>query len=136
MMKQTYDIESIVFKALRSNQTLVNELNGGVYLGQRPVNSDKEDVVINTIALTQEFKPQLGTSNINIHVADKVVTIGGAQQKVEDRVRLKQLSELVLTTIRAGIVKGMKMVVENQSTLKEPEISQHFVNIRINWIIH
>ena len=136
MMKQTYDIESIVFKALRSNQTLVNELNGGVYLGQRPVNSDKEDVVINTIALTQEFKPQLGTSNINIHVADKVVTIGGAQQKMEDRVRLKQLSELVLTTIRAGIVKGMKMVVENQSTLKEPEISQHFVNIRINWIIH
>ena len=135
-MKQTYDIESIVYQALRSNQTLVNELNGGVYLGQRPVNSDKEDVVINTIALTQEFKPQLGTSNINIHVADKVVTIGGAQQKVEDRVRLKQLSELVLTTIRAGIVKGMKMVVENQSTLKEPEISQHFVNIRINWIIH
>ena len=135
-MKQTYDIESIVYQALRSNQTLVNELNGGVYLGQRPVNSEKEDVVINTIALTQEFKPQLGTSNINIHVADKVVTIGGAQQKVEDRVRLKQLSELVLTTIRAGIVKGMKMVVENQSTLKEPEISQHFVNIRINWIIH
>ena len=135
-MKQTYDIESIVYQALRSNQTLVNELNGGVYLGQRPVNSEKEDVVINTIALTQEFKPQLGTSNINIHVADKVVTIGGAQQKMEDRVRLKQLSELVLTTIRAGIVKGMKMVVENQSTLKEPEISQHFVNIRINWIIH
>jgi hypothetical protein len=135
-MKQTYDIESIVYQDLKKNQALTDELNGGIYLGQRPLNSDKEDVVISTIALTQEFKPQLATTNINVHVADKTVAIGGIQQKVEDRVRLKQLSALVLSAIRSSSIQGIKIVVENQSTLTEPDISQHFVNIRINWIIH
>jgi len=35
-MKQTYDIEAIAFQALRANHTLVSELSGGIYLGQRP----------------------------------------------------------------------------------------------------
>jgi len=136
MMKQTYDIEAIAFQALRANQTLVSELSGGVYLGQRPLNSDKEDVVINTIAMTQEFKPQLATSNINIHVPDRTVTIGGVQQQVEDRARLKAIAAIVLSTVRGVKLPSMKMVVESQNTQREADISQHFVNIRINWIIH
>jgi hypothetical protein len=135
-MKQTYDIEATMFGILKGTSALTAALSGGIYAGERPLNSEKEDVAINTIALSQDFEPQLGTSNVNIHVPDKKVTIGGIQQNVEDRARLKALSDIVLTAIRGSKVAGLKIVVENQATLNEPEIKQHYVNIRVNWIIH
>lgn len=135
-MKQTYDIEAIMFGILTATSALTSTITGGIYPGQRPVNSIKEDIAINTITLSQDYEPQLGTSNVNIHVSDKKVTIGGVQQNVEDRPRLKQLSNLVLTAIRSTKVTGLAIVVESQATISEPEIAQHYVNIRINWIIH
>lgn len=135
-MKQTYDTDTMLFSILKGSVTIMANITGGVYAGQRPDNSVKEDIVVNTITLTQDSVPQLGTSNINIHVADKTVTIAGVQQKVEDRARLKALSNLVLDTIRTARVSGLKIAVEAQSTIPDVSISQHYVNIRITWIIH
>lgn len=135
-MKQTYDTDSILFTLLKGSTTINSAISGGVYAGQRPDNSEKEDIVVNTIALTQDSSPQLGTSNINIHVSDKTVTIGGVQQKVEDRIRLKTLSALVLDAIRTSNISGLKLVVESQNTIEESAIQQHYVNIRITWNIH
>jgi hypothetical protein len=135
-MKQTYDTDAILFGILKANTTLVSALTGGIYAGQRPDNSVKEDIVINTISLSQEYEPQIGTSNVNIHVPDKDQTIGGVQMKMEDRARLKALTDYVLTSLRAASVAGLTLQVTNQSTIREAEIMQHFVNIRIEWNIH
>lgn len=135
-MKQTYDTDSILFKLLRDSPAIATTISGGVYAGQRPDNSTMEDIVVNTIALTQDSLPQQGTSNINIHVPDKVVTIGTSQQKLEDRARLKLIAGLVLDTMRAASVSGVKIAVESQNTIREPAIHQHYVNIRITWNIH
>ena len=135
-MKQTYDTDSILFTLLNGSTELKAAISGGIYAGKRPDNSEKEDIVVNTIALTQDNPPQIGTSNINIHVADKMVTIGGTQQKVENRERLKAISALVLGTVRSSLVSGLKIAVEAQSTIQEAAISQHYVNIRITWNIH
>jgi len=135
-MKQTYDTDAILFGILKANTTLMSSLSGGIYAGQRPDNSEREDIVINTISLTQEYEPQLGTSNVNIHVPDKGQNIGGVQMKMEDRQRLKYLADQVLTTLRDASVVGLTLQVTNQSTIREAEISQHFVNIRIDWNIH
>lgn len=134
-MKNTYDIEAIAYQLLKDNQTLTSELSGNISF-DRNLNSKKEDIVIKTITFTQEFKPQIGVSNINIHVPDRSVNIGGVPQSVENRARLNTLSKLVLSIVREAHVKGLSIVVESQTTLKEPEISQHFVNIRINWTVH
>ena len=135
-MKQTFDTDAIIFGILKGSTALNAAITGGVYAQQRPLNSEKEDVVVNTITLSQDSFPQFGTSNINIHVADKTVTIGGVQQRVQDRERLKAIAGIVLAEIRAAKVKGLTMLVETQSTLQEAAINQHFVNIRISWNIH
>lgn len=136
-MIQKYDTDTYLFGILKASTSLTSAaLTGGIHAGQRPLNSELEDISINTIALTQDSAPQLGTSNINIHVPDKVVTIKGVQQLVENRERLKTLSGIVMDVVRAANIAGAGKVIENQTVIQEAAINQHYVNIRINWFIH
>lgn len=136
-MKQTFDTNEILFEILKGSSAITSAITGGVYVDERPMNSDKEDITINTIALTQDSEPQLGTSNVNIHVPDKTVSIGGMQQKVTDNARLKTICGLVIEAIRTAKIQGLKMLIETQTNpLAESEISQHYINIRVSWNIH
>ena len=135
-MKLTYDTDSILFGLLKNDPAIVAAISGAIYVGHRPLNSEKEDIVINTIALSQDYLPQLGTSNINIHVPDMTVKISGVDQQVENRNRLKTISQIVLSSLRDANIQGLKYLVESQTILNEPEIRQHYSNIRISWNIH
>lgn len=135
-MKQTFDTDNIIFAILKASQVAKN-VTGGIYVqGERPDNSEDEDIVVNTIDLTQDCKPQLGVSNVNIHVSDKDVKINKKPQKKANRKRLQELTTQVLEALRAAKVEGLAFVVKNQTTIKEQALSQHYVNIRIEWSIH
>lgn len=135
-MKNTFDTDTYLFGILKASNLLTSTISGNIYTGQRPLNSEAEDITINTIVLTQENPPQLGVSNINIHVLDQTVNIGGVQQKLANRLRLKTILNIVLELIRASKIEGVGYTIENQTTIQEPEIFQHYVNVRINWFIH
>lgn len=135
-MKTTFDTDSILFKILKNAPEVVSAINGGIYKGDRPDDSDKEDITINTIDLTIEDLPQIGTSNVNIHVPDMTVNIGGTTQKKANDERLKQITTLVLDALRSANISDLELIVTNQVKIREQSINQHFVNIRINWNIH
>lgn len=135
-MIQVFDTDTIIFKVLRGTSGITETISGGIYPGERPDDSVKEDITINTIALLQESVPQTGVTNINIHVSDTIVQIAGQPQSKMNTTRLKEVSGLVLGALRAARVTGLKFVVTNQTILANPEISQHYVNLRINWSIH
>ena len=135
-MKQTFDTDSILYKVINSTTGITSVLTGGVYVGERPLNSTLEDIVINTITLTQDYLPQLGASNVNIYVTDVNATIKGVTQKVANRARLSQLSSLVLDALRAARITGLKWSISSMNTIQEADISQHYVNIRIDWNIN
>lgn len=136
-MKQTLETNEILFALLKSSSSITSSISGGVYVGERPLNSEKEDIVVNTIVLSQDSEPQIGTSNVNVHVPDKTVSIGGMKQKVTDNARLKTICGLVIEAIRTAKIQGLKMLIETQTNpLAESEISQHYINIRVSWNIH
>lgn len=135
-MKQTFDTDLILFQILKDSPAILSTISGGIYISERPDGSEAEDVVVNTIDLTQESVPQLGTSNVNIHVSDKDVQIGGVQQKKVYRERLQAITTVVLDALKSAKIEGLALVVTNQTTIKEPSIYQHYVNIRIDWFIH
>lgn len=134
-MKQTFDTDTILFQKLNGSG-VKSAITGGIYKRQRPLNSALEDIVVNTITLSQTFPPQIGTSNINIHVPDIPVKIAGVSQKMPNEPRMKQLSEMVLEVIRGEIIPGLLVYPETQTVIIEPEIESHYVNIRVNWNIH
>jgi hypothetical protein len=134
-MKQTFDTDSILYGILMKSP-VKNAINGNIYVGDdRPDDSQDEDIVVNSIYLTQDFHPQIGTSNVNIYVPDMNVKVGNKQQTKSSRVRLKALSEKAMNALRSAKVPGLLFSIESQNVLAEPSIKQHFVNIRISWNI-
>ena len=135
-MKQTFDTDSILFQILNDSPAILSAISGKVYIDERPDSSESEDIVVNTIALTLDNPPQLGSSNVNIHVSDMDVQINGVQQKKKDRERLKLLAAIVVDVLKSAKIEGLALIVSTQTTIKEPSISQHYVNIRVDWVIH
>jgi hypothetical protein len=134
-MKTTFDTDSILYGIL-FHSPVKNAINGGIYVGDdRPEDSMKEDIVVNSVDLTQDCLPQTGTSNVNIYVPDANVNIGGKQQLQANRIRLKTLSEKTMDVLRGAKVAGVKLIPANQTILAETSVKQHYVNIRIDWNI-
>lgn len=134
-MKTSFDTDAILYRILKDSPAK-EAINGDIYYtGDRPDDSDKEDIEINSLPLTQDFLPQLGRSNVNIHVPDAVIRIDGKDQKKANRTRLKSLAEMAITSIREANIEGLKAIVKTQTVLPEPDINQHFVNIAISWNI-
>ena len=134
-MKTSFDINTIVFRILNV-QTVKSAISGDIYKGDdRPDDSTDEDIVINTISLTQDFLPQIATSNVNVCAADKPKIIKGKSMLKADDTRLKAITDIVLSVLRAAKVPGLLFTIEAQSTLAETSVKQHFVNIRISWNI-
>ena len=135
-MKTSFDIDKIVYKLLSGSNELKSTLSGGVYYSNdRPDGSTKEDVVINTITMTQDYLPQLATSNVNIYVADIARRIDGVEQSKPNHKRLEELTAIVLKVLREARIDGLKLIPESQSVLNDTSVKQHFCNIRIAWNI-
>ena len=134
-MKQAYDLDEILFRLFNSSTQLKSAISGGIYLGQRPDSSEKEDIVISTISITQEYSPQIATSNINIHVSDLLQSVAGKQMKFENRVKIKSISEIVLNLIRESKFEDLTVYLEAQNVIREPIIFQSYSNIRLNWLV-
>ncbi len=134
-MKTSFDTDGILFRLLKDSP-LKNAISGGIYVGDdRPMDSEDEDIVVNTIAVTQDYLPQVATSNVNIYVSDTNKQIKGKRQLQANRTRLKALAEKTMLVLRNANITGLKLIPESQVILAEPSIKQHYVNIRINWNI-
>ena len=133
-MLLSFDTDDILYQVLAASDALKATLSGGIYNTDRPDNSDKEDIAINTIAVNGSM-PQGGTSNVNIHVSDLCLTIKGQVQRKVNRERLREIVGLVMSVLEAASVEGLLFWVSNEVTIAEPAVNQHYTNLRIEWNI-
>lgn len=131
------DTDDILFKivseAVTSGKVVIN---GGVFTqGERPDDSEAEDIVINTITVTHD-KPQTGTSNVNIYAKDLKLRIKGKEQRKADRERLRTIGNALVACLDAQNIADLEYWIESDIVIKELEVNQHYRNIRISWNIH
>ena len=131
------DTDDILFKivseAVTSGKVVIN---GGVFTqGERPDDSEAEDIVINTITVTHD-KPQTGTSNVNIYAKDLKLRIKGKEQRKADRERLRTIGDALVAYLDAQNIADLEYWIESDIVIKELEVNQHYRNIRISWDIH
>ena len=131
------DTDDILFKivseAVTSGKVVIN---GGVFTqGERPDDSEAEDIVINTITVTHD-KPQTGTSNVNIYAKDLKLRIKGKEQRKADRERLRTIGNALVAYLDAQNIADLEYGIESDIVIKELEVNQHDRNIRISWNIH
>lgn len=131
------DTDDILFKivseAVTSGKVVIN---GGVFTqGERPDDSEAEDIVINTITVTHD-KPQTGTSNVNIYAKDLKLRIKGKEQRKADRELLRTIGDALVAYLDAQNIADLEYWIESDIVIKELEVNQHYRNIRISWNIH
>lgn len=131
------DTDDILFKivseAVTSGKVVIN---GSVFTqGERPDDSEAEDIVINTITVTHD-KPQTGTSNVNIYAKDLKLRIKGKEQRKADRERLRTIGNALVAYLDAQNIADLEYWIESDIVIKELEVNQHYRNIRISWNIH
>lgn len=131
------DTDDILFKIVSEAATSGKVvINGGVFTqGERPDDSEAEDIVINTITVTHD-KPQTGTSNVNIYAKDLKLRIKGKEQRKADRERLRTIGDALVAYLDAQNIADLEYWIESDIVIKELEVNQHYRNIRISWNIH
>lgn len=127
-----------MYKTLKASEAVVATIDGGIYvMGERPEGSEKRDIVINTITGGAGTRPQTATVNVNIHVPDLFLTIGGVQQRKADRERLRPIVNAVRHTINAANIEGLSLQIVGENIIRETQVPEHYANIRVNcYIVH
>ena len=131
------DTDDILYKIVaEAVSTGVVSISGIVCTqGERPDDSETEDIVINTITVTHD-KPQKGTSNVNIYASDLKVKIRGKEQRKADRERLREIGDALVSYLDAQNIADLEFWIESDIVLQEQQVNQHYRNIRISWNIH
>ena len=131
------DTDDILYKIVaQAVSTGVVKISGIVCTqGERPDDSETEDIVINTITVTHD-KPQTGTSNVNIYASDLKVKIRGKEQRKADRERLREIGDALVSYLDAQNIADLEFWIESDIVLQEQQVNQHYRNIRISWNIH
>ena len=129
----TIQTDSVIYQILTESALL--NISGGIYTqGERPDNSNLEDIVINNISF-EHSTPRRGISNINIHVPDIQVQIDGTPQFKTNRDRLQELTSIVSTIIESTRIDGIAIHIETTQVFAEPTAHEHYMNIRCSWLI-
>lgn len=134
-MVDTYDLDTMLFKAMNTDD-ITTLISGGIYKSDdRPADSELEDICINTIDVTTEYTPQIGTSNINIYACDNEIKINGKVVWQPNKAKLSELTKAIMAKLKSTRIKGVKMYPTHQRLLGEQGIHQHFTNIKVQWNI-
>lgn len=131
-MKTTFDQTDILAEWLIGS-VLESAVSGGIYANQRPEGSVLEDVVCNSIT-TNTDQIQLGTSNVNLYVADTELEYGGKRQFWPNVERLKTLTDLAVSLLVESIQDEYDFELKTISPpIPIPELKQHYVNLRVDF---
>lgn len=130
-MKSTLDVIDSVWGVMNASP-VKTVITGGVYKHLRPAASKLEDVVINSLPITGE-QLQAGVANVNIHVPDLEVNIGGVVEKQPNHLRLQVLCLAALTSLKDQWNEDYHFDVQQQNLIRDENGGDHYINIRLDF---
>lgn len=133
-MNTSYDIDKTLYRSLKAAvQAHTIPINGGVYNGDRPLNSKAEDITVRSLSVVSDGFPQDAVVNVNVYVPDIAEGHGGY---VRDGARLDVLSKSVMNYLSSLVYDCVDVYVDNVTEIDEQEIHQHYVNFRVRLYIN
>lgn len=128
MRKTVLDGKQWIFELLK-NGGIKNVISGDIYKDRRPVGSTKEDVVINSVSMNEEFL-QDGVFNINIYIPYLRVKINGIDQDMPNEVRQKIIMNFVKPLLESVYTKDYNLKLEFHDVLDDAK--DNWINFRVN----
>ncbi|MDV3585526.1 hypothetical protein CMU68_10010 [Elizabethkingia anophelis] len=128
MRKTVLDGKQWIFELLK-NGGIKNVISGDIYKDRRPVGSIKEDAVINSVSMNEEFL-QDGVFNINIYIPYLRVKINGIDQDMPNEVRQKIIMNFVKPLLESVYTKDYNLKLEFHDVLDDAK--DNWINFRVN----
>lgn len=130
-MRTSLELGRMLYEIL-ANSNIKQLINGDVYRDKRPINSTKEDIIINSIS-TDDKTLQAGLSNINLYVPNINVNIDGVEQVMPNLDRLEELTIILTNTLKEVYFEDGNFYITNIAEFDEEESNSKFVNFRIRF---
>lgn len=132
-MRSTLKAVDILYQILKLTSSITSAISGKVYKDRRPDNSDKEDIVVNSLPINFE-QVQQAVLNVNIHVPNLKLNINGVQDNSQpDRVRLDTITDLVMTAVKDHVGSDYWFFIQQQNVFPSENFMEHYSNIRIDF---
>lgn len=132
-MKSALQMASEAYQLLIAS-SIKTSINGGIYLMKRPQNSIVQDIVINTLALTNN-QLQAGVFNINIHVPNITVQLNGKSDNTQpDLLTLGTISDLVGVIFQDYVGLDFRMYIDQPGNPIKDDDGTWYINLRINYL--
>jgi len=127
-MKSSLDVVDLLYVLIK-NSALNAEISGLVCKYKRPINSENEDIVINSLPVNKQ-DVQRGMLNVNIHVPDLQLP-GTPIDRQPDTARLRTLTNMTIELLEEYYGAAYLFEVDDDNVL--PDENNHFSNIRVSF---
>lgn len=133
-MITTYELDKTLYRLFtEAVGEGVVPIEGEVYNGDRPLNSDGEDITIRTMSMRGDGFPQNALTNINCYVNDIAESHGGY---VRNGARLDQLSAAIVGFIDSIEIPNTAFEVDAVTEIADTAVRQHYLNVRVRTDIY
>ncbi|MBA4852077.1 hypothetical protein [Emticicia sp. BO119] len=132
-MKTTAHQDNILYNLINTS-ALKTLVLGGLYKGERPLDSREEDIVI-TSMMIGEGTLQEGVANVNIYIPKSVANIGGKSQTIKNTARCEQVLIVAMEVLKESYGSYYSLWASRQQDFDEPEINQTRLSFRIEFRI-
>ena len=124
-MKSDIEIKDDVYKVIKGS-ILEETITGKLSKTNRPINSDKEDIVI---SLLDNGKGQIQEAfvNVNIYVPDNIRD----GQAEENSIRLRQLCKLSAELLEVQRGENYRFTLDKQRVIEVNGKNEHFINNKL-----
>lgn len=130
-MKTTATQDNILFKLINES-AIKTTIKGGIYKGERPIDSKAEDVVIGSM-LVGDGTLQQGVANVNIYIPKIAVQVNGKMQLIKDTKRISEVLAIAAPVLKQAFGNYYSLWTSRQADYDEPEINQTRLSFRIEF---
>lgn len=132
MKKTVAEVTQIGYDLVKGSP-LEGAISGTLRKGDRPANSDKEDVTVNVLPIDNEQLQQC-VVNVNVFVPNFKVEENEVQTDQPDYARLQTLSRIAADLFsHVRKVQEWQIELELQSIVKDQDSHSHFINNRLRF---
>ena len=130
-MKTTADQDNILYNLI--NQSVLKTfIRGGIYKGERPLDSTNEDIVISSTAIG-EGTLQAGVANVNVYIPKIYQNIAGQMQSIKDTARVNEVLAVAGEVLHEAYGSYYSLWTSRQGDYDEPDIQQTRLHFRIEF---
>lgn len=126
MIRTDIDIKDLLWGWI-SKSNLAKGISGKVYKDKRPLNSDKEDIIVAVIARDANSQIQEVIANVNVYVKD----LRRGQEAIEDTARLRTISTLCANLFEWNNFGDWICELDSQEIMAVNGIDWHMINNRL-----